>query len=117
MYGSECGSNLRHLCWDAFEKYMFTLNYNKAIPLHNTDKLLYPRFNEVEGGGIYWFHPLSILLSICLWTESCPLYIFHNINPIHFIFIHISNQVQKVCCVLSLFFYKNSQILNYAEYF
>ena len=65
-----------------------------------------PRFNEVEG-GVYWFHVvrpsvrLSVRPSVRLWTESCPLCIFHNTCRIHFIFTHLINQLQKVCRVLS----------------
>ena len=62
------------------------------------------RFNEVER-GVYWFHLvhlsvcLSVRLSVCLWTESCPLCIFNYIRQIHSIFAHLIKQLQKVCRV------------------
>ena len=48
-----------------------------------------------KGGILVWHCP-----SIRLWTESCPLYIFHNSSRIYFIFTHLINQLQKVCCML-----------------
>ena len=51
-----------------------------------------PRFNEVDR-GVYWYHLVR------LWTESCPLCIFNNTHPIHFIFAHLIKQLQKVCRV------------------
>ena len=53
-----------------------------------------PRFDEVER-GVYWFH--LVRLSVCLWTESCPLFIFNNTRRIHVIFAHLIKQLQKVC--------------------
>ena len=46
---------------------------------------------------------LSVRLSICLWTESCPLCNFHNTSWIHFIFTHLIKQIQKVCWTLANF--------------
>ena len=76
------------------------------VSAHCQAILLYPPLQR-RWKGVYWFH-LSICLSICpsicpsvclsvrlfvylsacLWTESCPLCIFHNTRWIHFIFTH-----------------------------
>ena len=68
-----------------------------SIPCHYT-----PHFNKVERGN-YWFHVVRLSIGLCvhLWTESCPLCIFHNTSQIHFIFIHHIKQPQKVCCMYS----------------
>ena len=42
--------------------------------------------------GVYWFH--LVRPSGPLWTDSCPLCIFHNIHGIHFIFTHLIKQLQ-----------------------
>ena len=55
-----------------------------------------PPFNKVER-GVYWFH--VIRPSVRLWTKSCPLCIFHNTCRIHFIFAHLIEQLQKLCCM------------------
>ena len=68
-----------------------------------------PRFNEVERG--YTGFTMSVCPSVHLWTESCPLCIFKNTCPIHFIFAHLIKQLQKVCHISSLF--RNSKILNF----
>ena len=72
-----------------------------------------PHFNEVEEGE-YWFHLVcpSVCLSVCLWTEWCPLCIFHNTSWIHFIFTHLINQVCRV-----LRFLKNSKIRIFGNFF
>ena len=59
-----------------------------------------PGFNEIER-GVYWFHVVRpyVRLSVRLWTKLCPLCIFHNTSQIHFIFVHLIKQLQKVCCV------------------
>ena len=61
----------------------------------------------------------GILVSPCpsvhLWTESCLLCIFNNICRIHFMFAHLINQLQKVCCVQSLC--QNSKIWNFGKFF
>ena len=41
--------------------------------------------------------------SVRLWTESCPLCIFYNTCPIHFIFTHLIKQLQKVCRMWTFF--------------
>ena len=58
------------------------------------------RFNKVER-GVYWFRlvRLSFRLSVRLWTESCPLYIFNNTCRINVIFVHLIEQLEKVCLV------------------
>ena len=45
----------------------------------------------------------SIRSSVCLWTESCPLCIFHKTSQIHFIFTHLINQLQEVWHILIFF--------------
>ena len=44
-------------------------------------------------------HP-SVRPSVSLWTESCPLCIFHDTSRFHFIFTHLINQLQKLCSML-----------------
>ena len=55
--------------------------------------------------GVYWFH--LVHLSVCplvrLWTESCPLCIFHNTCWIHFIFTHLIKQIQEMYHVYNIF--------------
>ena len=43
----------------------------------------------------------SLFMSVCLYMKFCPLCISHNTSRIHFIVMHIINQLRKVCCVLS----------------
>ena len=66
-----------------------------------------PALNEVE--WVYTGFKLFVCPSVRLWTESCPLCIFHSTNRTHFIFTHLINKLQKVCRALS--FVKNSKIL------
>ena len=54
---------------------------------------------------------IGLNLSVRLWTNSCPLCIFHNKSRIHLIFIHLIKQLQKVCGVG--FF--NSKICNFVR--
>ena len=67
--------------------------------------------------GVNWCHlvSLSTRWSARLWTESCPLCIFHNTSQIHFIFTHHINQLQKVCRVLS--HVQNYKIQNFVKFF
>ena len=62
---------------------------------------------------------VGILVSPCpsvhLWTESCPLCIFHNTSRIHFIFAHLIDQLHEVCRVLR--FLKKIQNLNFWQFF
>ena len=51
-------------------------------------------------------------MSICLWTKPCPLCIFHNTCPIHFICAHLIKQLQKVYHVQRLL-----QNLNFWQIF
>ena len=69
---------------------------NKII----TTTTIPPRFDGVKR-GIYWFHVIhpSVRLSVRLWTKPCPLCNFHNTSRIHFIFVHVIRQLQKVCRV------------------
>ena len=65
---------------------MFGFPYSTHLPMlriyccfiHFILFLLYRSLYEVEGGIL-----VSPYLA-CLWTESCPLCIFHNISHIHF---------------------------------
>ena len=58
--------------------------------------------------GVYTGYTLTVCPFVCqyvhpsvrLWTESCPLCIFHNTSQIHFIFTHLINQLQKLCRML-----------------
>ena len=47
-------------------------------------------------GGILVSPCLSVCLSVYLWTESCPLCIFNNTRPIHFIFCTSYQATSKV---------------------
>ena len=69
-----------------------------TIWCHTNWLSLYPLSMKLKGGIL-----VSPCPSIRLWTESCPLCIFHNIHRIHFIFTHLIKQLQKVCHVLSFF--------------
>ena len=67
-------------------------------------------------GGVYWFTPSirrSVRLSVCLSVRPsripCPLCNAYSSGWIHFIFIHLIKQLQKVCCVWS--FLQNFKIL------
>ena len=83
----------------------------------NDKELIIPPLNEVEDG--YTGFTLSVFPSVCLfirlWTECCPLCIFHNTIRIHFIFRHLINQLQRVCHLLS--FVKNSKIWIFRNFF
>ena len=59
---------------------------------------------------LQWSWSGGILASPCqsVWTESCPLCIFHNTSQIHSKFTYLINQIRKVCHVLS--FYENFKI-------
>ena len=54
--------------------------------------------------GVYWFHSVrpSVLLSIHLSQIPCPLCSTHSSGWIHFIFIYLIKQIQKVRRVESL---------------
>ena len=75
-------------------------------PLHIRTKnenrfLLYPQHNEV-GRGYIGFNPsvcLSIRPSVHLSCILCPLCSSYSSGWIHFIFIHLIKQLQKVCHV------------------
>ena len=54
-----------------------TIEYIHCVEAYHT-----PRFNTV-GSWVYIL--ISHCLSVCLWTESCPLCIFHKTCQIHFI--------------------------------
>ena len=85
--------------------------------------LLYPLHNEVVGGYI-GFTPsvrLSVRRSVCpasLPRPSripCPLCNFYSSGCIHFIFIHLIKQLQKVCRVQS--FLQNFKIWSFGNFF
>ena len=57
-------------------------------------------WSEVGYVCVYWFH--LIRPSTRLWTESCPLCIFHNTCRILFIFAQLINQRQRMCCILTV---------------
>ena len=62
-----------------------------------------PPHNEVVG-GVYWFHSVrpSVRPSVtCPSRIPCPLCSFFSSGWIHFIFIHLIKQLQKVCRVQS----------------
>ena len=63
--------------------------------------------------GVHWFHLVRLFVcpSVCLWTESCPLCIFHKTSQIHFICTYLINQFQMVCCVLSFVKIPNFEFL------
>ena len=76
------------------------------------------QFNEIERGYtgftlsvcylLYVWDPFGLFDRVCrsvrfsvrLWTKSCLLCILHNTSRIHFIFMHLNNQLQRVCRVL-----------------
>ena len=72
-------------------------------------------YAQLNWRWIYWFHlvRLSVRRSVRLWTESCPLCIFHNTCWTHFIFAHLIKQLQKVCCMKSYF--KIQKILSFGN--
>ena len=69
-----------------------------------------PASTKLKGGIL-----VSPCLSVPLWTESCPLCIFHNTSQIHFIFAHLINQLHEVCRVLR--FLKNFEIWIFGFFF
>ena len=92
-----CHKNL--YCYESicpWASYQFVLFY--VTPNYTS------HFNEVES-GVYWFHLVhpAVRPAVRLWTESCPLCIFNNTRRIHFIFTHLIKQLQKVCCVYSVY--------------
>ena len=77
-----------------------------------SDKLLYPPRNEVVG-GVYWFH--SVRPSVPRPSRiPCPLCSFYSSGWIHFIFIHLIKELQKVCRVQS--FLQNFKIWNFLKF-
>ena len=58
---------------------------------------------ECGASSFTWYLYQMCNTDVRLWTESCPLCIFNNTRRIHFIFAHLIKQLQKVCCVYSLF--------------
>ena len=62
-------------------------------PFHTLS--LYPRSTKLKGVIL-----VSPCPSVLLWTESCPLCVFLNTSRIHFVFTHLTNKFQKVCCVV-----------------
>ena len=72
---------------------MVLQNHGNYTP--RTTKLL-------EGGGGYWFHSvrLSVRLSVRPYHIPCPLCSTYSSSWIHFIFIHLIKQLQRVCRVL-----------------
>ena len=62
-----------------------------TIPVENMCWII-PSLNKVEGGIL-----VSPCPSVRLWTESCPLCIFHHTHGILFIFMHLIKHLQKVC--------------------
>ena len=81
--------------------------------------LLYPPHNEVVGGGIL----VSLRPSVCPSVRPsvprpsripCPLCSFYSSGWIHFIFLHLIKQLQKVCPVQS--FLQNFKIWNFGNF-
>ena len=65
-------------------------------------------FTPTKLKGFQFVHP-----SVRLSTKSCPLCIFdNNTGHMHFIYVHVVNQLQKVCRV-SRFFYSKIWIFAY----
>ena len=79
----------------------FSALLNLCLPYFYNFQFLY---NEVER-GVYWFHLVrpSVCPSVRLWMELCPLSIFNNTRWTHFIFVHLTKQLQKkygmACCL------------------
>ena len=68
---------------------------SQGISMH-TIVLVIPPHNEVGGGGGIM---VSLRPSVRLSRISCPLCSAYSSGWIHFIFIHLIQQLQKVCWV------------------
>ena len=66
------------------------------------------------GGGYIGFTP-SVRLSVRPSRIPCPLCSFYSSGWIHFIFIHLIKQLQKVCRLQS--FLQNFKIRNFGYFF
>ena len=81
---------------------------------------LYPPHNEVVG-GVYWFHSVrpsvrqSVRPSVPRPSRiPCPLCSFYSSGWIHFIFMHLIKQLQKVCPVQS--YLQNFKIWHFGNF-
>ena len=52
-------------------------------------------------------------LSVCLWTELCPLCIFHDTSRVYFLSTHLINQLRKVCPMLYYFLISKFEFLPF----
>ena len=55
---------------------------------------------SVCGAACFMAAEIKFSRDVRLWTEWCPLCIFHNTSRIHFIFAHLINQLREVRRVL-----------------
>ena len=92
------------LCW-YLSSWLSTGYY-----LHIQDSWLYPTHNEVVWGGILVSHRPSV----CPSCIPCPLCSAYISGWIHFIFIHLIKQLQKVCRMQS--FLQNFKNLNFWQF-
>ena len=88
-----------------------------SVERHN---IIIPPHNEVVGGGgggiLVSLRPSVRPVSVPRPSRiPCPLCSFYSSGWIHFIFIHLIKQLQKVCRVLS--FLQNFKILNVGNFF
>ena len=67
--------------------------------------------------GVYWFHSVRLSVRPSVPRPSripCPLCSFYSSGWIHFIFIHLIKQLQKVCRVQSLL--QNFKIWSFGNF-
>ena len=91
--------SIQLVCWPFYNhsRQLKTLQDIQCIPLfHDLTHLVIPPASMKLKEGYIGFAS-SVHLSICLWTELCPLCNFHNTSQIHFIFTHLIKQLQKMC--------------------
>ena len=75
-------------CFIHYTKHCFVRPWYKVIIIPHASM-------KLKGG--YTGLTLSVRLSVHLWTESCPLFIFNNTRWIHLIIINLIKQLQNVC--------------------
>ena len=89
-----------------------TVSINHIWSSMGIDIIIPPASTKLKGR--YTAFTLSVCASVRLWTEWCPLCIFNNTCWIHFIFLYLIKQLQKVCCVFCL--WQNSNIWILANF-